>query len=147
MQHEIPTHLNVEDKMFWRLSARQVAILVSGASCAYWAWNDLPWLPLAPRGALTALVAALALALALVRPHGRALEEWAFAWLHYATMPRASTWRVREPGHAGSDLARSEWEAWAMAEHWKSSGRVFPPPDGSRGINGAEDLTGKEEPI
>ncbi len=119
MQHEIPTHLNVEDKMFWRLSARQVALLVSGASCAYWAWNDLPWLPVGARGALAALVAVVALALALVRPHGRAMEEWAFAWLHYATMPRTTTWGVREPGHPGSHLARSEWEAWAMTEHWK----------------------------
>lgn len=120
-QHEIPTHLGVVDRMFWGLSARQVAILVSGASCAYWAWHNPPWLPGTARGALTALVALLAVCLALVRPGGRGLEEWGFAWLHYVAMPRTSTWRVGEPARAHSHTGRSEWETWELAHQWKET--------------------------
>jgi hypothetical protein len=118
-QHEIPTHLGVEDRMFWGLSARQVAILVCGASCAYWAWSSLSWLPGPTEGVLAALVALAGAATALIRPAGRGLEEWGFAWLHYVAMPRASTWRVREDSNEDGRPGRGGWASWEIAEHWR----------------------------
>lgn len=118
-QHEIPTHLGVEDRLFWGLTARQVAILVCGASCASWVWNSLSWLPGPTGGVLAALVALLGAALALIRPAGRGLEEWGFAWLHYVALPRASIWRVREDAKQDRRAGRGGWASWDIAEHWR----------------------------
>ncbi len=118
-QHQMPTHLSVEDKMFWRLSARQVGILVSGGSSIYWAWQNLAWLPQALNGVLVVLIAILAVAIALIRPYGRGLDEWAFAWLRYAAMPRSTVWRVAERVPTSSAATRTEWETWEVARHWK----------------------------
>ena len=120
---EIPTHLGVEDRMLWFLTARQVTILLSGAALAYAAWGSLPWLPAAGRASLAALVGLLTLALALVRPWGRGLEEWTFVWLHYAAMPRVASWAVCEPARAYPDDG-SGWERWGALERWPADGHT-----------------------
>ena len=51
-RHEIPTHLNVEDKAFVGLSVRQLMNLIVGLSTAYALWNDWPDLPLPVRAGL-----------------------------------------------------------------------------------------------
>ena len=51
-RHEIPTHLNVEDKAFIGLSVRQLMNLIVGLSTAYAIWNGWPVLPLPVRAAV-----------------------------------------------------------------------------------------------
>ena len=45
-RHEIPTHLNVEDKAFYGFSARQVMYVTVGLSGSYALWNQWPGVPL-----------------------------------------------------------------------------------------------------
>jgi hypothetical protein len=65
-RHEIPTHLNVEDRAFFGLSVRQVTHLMVGASTAYAVWNQWLWAPPGPRLFLAVLCFLTAAALALV---------------------------------------------------------------------------------
>ena len=109
-RHEIPTHLNVEDKALYGLSVRQVMYLTSGCSLGYGLWNHAAYLPIEVRAAGAAGCALVALIFALVRPHGRGLEEWAFVVLRFAAVPRVSGWRPREPDR---DPRRSPEWAWA----------------------------------
>ena len=91
-RHEIPTHLNVEDKAFYGLSARQVMYLTVGFSGSYGLWNSLPDLALALKLALVLACLLAALILALVRPYSRGFEDWCFVALRYAAIPKACRW-------------------------------------------------------
>lgn len=91
-RHEIPTHLGVEDRAFAGLTMRQLMTLGVGLALAYSAGNDLP-VPTALRLALAGAVAVLSLVLALCRPGGRALDDWAFVLLRYCALPRLGVWR------------------------------------------------------
>jgi hypothetical protein len=97
LRHEVPTHLNVEDRALFGLSVRQLALLLAGCAAAYAAYDGLPDAAIGPRLALAAVVLLAAAALALVRPGGRGLELWAFALIRYAASPRRRVWRVPEP--------------------------------------------------
>ena len=102
-RHEIPTHLGVQDKLILGLSARQLMLVLAGLTAAHAVWSQLAalaWLPLAARVALACAVAAVFLAAALVRPHGRGLDEWAFAIDRYAALPKVSIWRREAAGAA-----------------------------------------------
>jgi hypothetical protein len=93
LRHEIPTHLNVEDKAFFGLSVRQVMVLTSGCAVGYGLWTQNPDVPSSVRlaGALACLFVALVLALG--RPGGRPFEEWGVIALRYALLPKRSVWR------------------------------------------------------
>jgi len=117
-RHEIPTHLNVEDRAFYGLTIRQVMYLTIGLSSGYGLWNQWPALPIILRGGLVALCLALALTFALVRPHGRSLDEWAFVALHHAAIPKASVWRPREPDLSDWDTSTSDWEELTPRLMW-----------------------------
>lgn len=117
-RHEIPTHLNVEDKAFYGLSVRQVMFLTIGFAGGYGLWNQWPDLALAVRAALALSCCALAAAIALVRPHGRGLEEWAFVALHYLAVPKASIWRVREPDLNAWQPLTPRWAELAPHVTW-----------------------------
>lgn len=117
-RHEIPTHLNVEDKAFYGLSARQFTCLTVGLATSYGLWIQWPVLPVAARLALAAACFALAAALALVRPHGRGLEEWAFVALRYAALPKACVWRPGEPDPAAWRPAASHWAELSPLPAW-----------------------------
>src|ERR1700687_1321553 len=95
--HEVPTHLDVEDKVVFGLTARQFLYLLVGSSASYALWEQTPWLADALRAALVALSAGTTLAFALLRPAGRALEEWLAAALVYAASPGRATWQPIEP--------------------------------------------------
>ena len=41
-RHEIPTHLNVEDRAVYGLSVRQLTYLVVGSSGGYQLWSAWP---------------------------------------------------------------------------------------------------------
>ena len=109
-RHEIPTHLNVEDKALYGLSVRQVMYLTSGFSLGYGLWNSADALPVVPRAIIVACCALVAVLFALVRPGGRGLEEWLFVVLRYAAVPRVSIWQPREPD---SDRQNGQEGAWA----------------------------------
>ena len=97
VQHEVPTHLNVEDKVLFGLTVRQFLYLLVGSSASYAVWQQMLYAGDPIRTGLVATCILVTLAFALVRPAGRALEEWLVAALLYAVSPRRSTWQAAEP--------------------------------------------------
>jgi hypothetical protein len=93
-RHEIPTHLNVEDKAFAGLTMRQLMTAAVGLGLAYGVASEPP-LPMAIRFAAAGVVLLLVALLALWRPAGRPLEDWAFVLLRYWAVPRVAVWRPR----------------------------------------------------
>ena len=79
--YELPTHLQVEDQLIARLTARQLLRLVIGASLAYGVWDQLPWLPDEVRLGITMVLVAISVLFALVQPGGRGLDQWLMAGL------------------------------------------------------------------
>jgi len=118
-RHEIPTHLNVEDRAFYGLTIRQVMYLTIGLSGGYGLWNQWPALPLIIRGGLAALCVILALMFALLRPQGRSLDEWAFVALHHAAVPKDSVWRSGDVAFSDRDASTSVWEDLAPRLSWQ----------------------------
>ena len=138
-RHEIPTHLEVEDKILGALTVRQLLFLAVGLSLSYGLWGLLQQLapaphrhlPLAVELALAAIPALCTLVLALAQPAGRPLEEWLLAMLRYAGQPKRYVWRplpdevVKEPpvglispAFVDSNLPRNtnEWATTAESE-------------------------------
>ncbi|HET7771078.1 MAG TPA: PrgI family protein [Chloroflexota bacterium] len=93
-RHELPTHLNVEDRVVLGLTLRQLMILMFGCAAAYGLWSQWTLVPAELRVTLAVGCLIAATLLALARPHGRPLEEWGFAALRYATVPKATVWRA-----------------------------------------------------
>src|SRR6266508_5225199 len=118
-RHETPTHLSVEDRAFYGLTARQLMWLTVGCAGGYGLWTQWPTLPAGPRLALAGICIALALVLAFVRPHRRGLEEWAFAALHYAAVPRRSLWCPRAPDPAIWRPSGPRWAELAPQVSWQ----------------------------
>ncbi len=107
-RHEIPTHLNVEDKAFAGLTMRQLMTAAVGLGLAYAAVSEPP-VPLPLRLVAAGLVLAAVALVALWRPAGRPLEDWAFVLLRYWAVPRIAVWRPREvPIQADDTTARYE---------------------------------------
>lgn len=117
-RHQIPTHLNVEDKAFYGLTGRQVMILIAGASSGYSLWNQSAALPMALRAGLEAICLVLAIVIALIHPQGRGLEEWAFIGLHYAALPKVSVWRPRSVRLDNAEDADASWAPLAPRLQW-----------------------------
>ena len=127
-RHEIPTHLNVEDRAFFGLSVRQVLYLVTGLAGAYGLWQQSQqWsaLPPAIRVAVACAVLLLAAAFALVRPQHRGLEEWVFVAAHYACVPKAAAWG-RQPA---DPLAREQTPDAGWAVLAPPRGHALPAAD------------------
>ena len=93
-RHEIPTHLNVEDKAFAGLTMRQLMTAAVGLGLAYGAASELP-LPMPIRLMAAGVVLVAVALLALWRPADRPLEDWAFVLLRYWAVPRVAVWRPR----------------------------------------------------
>ena len=100
-RQEIPTHLEVEDRILFGLTLRQGIILLLGATAGYFlfaqsgqAIMDIH-VPLALRIGLGLLPALVALAVAMIQPAGRPLEDWFFAIVRYHTVPKRCVWRPR----------------------------------------------------
>jgi hypothetical protein len=118
-RHEIPTHLGVEDKAYFGLSVRQVMVLTIGGSAAYALWNQWPDATMALRIGLAAATVLLSAILALVRPNGRGLEEWAFAALHYAAIPKMTVYRPQEPRIEGRRHLAAGWAEITPDLQWE----------------------------
>src|SRR6266540_7416663 len=128
-RHEIPNHLDVQDRLVAGLTARQLALVLCGLTLAHGAWSRLEhvaWLPLAARAAAAVAVAACFLAIALVRPQGTGLDRWAFALLRHATAPAVCVWRpgaaegapAQPPEHGSPLIAASGGSDFERA--WRS---------------------------
>ena len=121
-RHEIPTHLDVEDKAFYGLSVRQATYLSVGVSLGYGLWSQHSGLAPALRLALTVACVAVGVVLAFVRPSGRALEEWVFVALHYAATPKLAVWRPREPETITTKDPGMGWEELSPRLGWRKEG-------------------------
>jgi hypothetical protein len=117
-QHEIPTHLNVQDKLLLGLTMRQFLYLLVGCSIAYSVWEQMAVAPSPVRIGLSTLCLLIAAALALVQPFGRPLEEWLLAGLVYASRPRTSTWQPIEPIVEDWRPATAGWQELAPDLVW-----------------------------
>ena len=121
-RHEIPTHLEAPDRFALGLTAQQAMQLVGAASGAY-GLLDVHWLPWETRAMLAVLAFILGALLALVRPGGRALEEWALLLAAHVATPSRMVWR---PCPAPTDLDTAAWVALIPRVDW----RVATGPDG-----------------
>jgi hypothetical protein len=117
-QHEIPTHLNVEDKLLLGLTARQFLYVLVGTSLSYGAWNQLIDVPTPVRVAIVGVCLLATAAQALLRPHGRPLEEWLLAGCAYAVTPRRTTWRPPEPEEHDWRPAAGAWHELVPNLSW-----------------------------
>lgn len=127
LRHEIPTHLDVADKVLFGLTARQALCLLMGLIASYALWTQLPaGVPTTIPAVVAALCLCAALLAVLVRPHGRGCEEWVFALIRYAATPRVCLWRpVSTPAQLPvGRVAMPEHHSWV----------AFAPalPDGAR---------------
>ena len=104
--HEMPTHLEVADKLVFGLAARQAVMLGLGLCLGYVLYQQthlhLPggglWVPpLALRIAAGALAAGLGALLAFWQPLGRPLEAWALVLGRYALLPKHYRWQPLPP--------------------------------------------------
>ena len=118
MRHEIPTHLNVEDRAFYGLSARQVTYLTLGCASAYWAWTSALEMPLAARLVAVAACLLIAMTLALLRPLGRGLETWAYLGLRYLALPKRAVWQPALLEPLPSSDSGEGWAEWSPTLAW-----------------------------
>ncbi len=116
--HEVPTHLNVEDKLLFDLTVRQFLYLLVGASAGYGLWEQTTLLALGIRGALVGSCLVITLAFALLRPGGRPLEEWLLAALVYVASPHRSTWQLVEPNPADWRPSGAAWQELSPSLTW-----------------------------
>lgn len=118
--HEVPTHLNVEDKVIFGLTVRQFLYMLVGCSTSYTLWQQTVGFgfgePL--RVLIVGLSVLNTLAFALVRPAGRPLEEWLVAGLVYVATPRQATWQVREPDPLDWRPTAARWQELAPDLSW-----------------------------
>jgi hypothetical protein len=121
-RHEIPTHLDVEDRAIYGLTIRQVMYLTVGAAGGYGLWNQWPGLAQPLCALLVAVPVVLALIFALFRPAGRPLDEWIFVVFHHLALPKRSVWRVREPDGADWSSGGACWEELRPELAWQEEG-------------------------
>jgi hypothetical protein len=118
IHHEVPTHLDVEDKVLYGLTVRQFLYLLVGSSASYALWDQAAVLGDALRVACMSVCIGTALAFALVRPAGRALEEWLAAGLVFVGSPRSATWQPVEPVAADWRPAGAGWQELTPSLTW-----------------------------
>ena len=124
--HEVPTHLNVEDKVLYGLTVRQFLYLLVGSSATYSVWDQLAPLPFALRMAGAALCLVLTLGFALVRPAERPLEAWLAASLVYLATPRRTTWCPVEPRPEAWYPRGETWQELSPSPSWVEDPPAWP---------------------
>jgi hypothetical protein len=108
----------VEDKVLFGLTVRQFLYLLVGSSASYTLWDQAVPLGDGLRLAAVGTCVATTLAFALLRPAGRALEEWLVAALVFAASPRQATWQPLEPLPADWRPAGGTWQELTPALAW-----------------------------
>lgn len=77
LEHEVPTHLEVEDKPFFGMTMPQFITLFIGLATAAILYNyGLVWLPTTPRLIACGIIGLLVLISVFVKPAGLSLSEW-----------------------------------------------------------------------
>ncbi|HEX2909837.1 MAG TPA: PrgI family protein [Chloroflexia bacterium] len=77
LEHEVPTHLEIEDKPFFGLTMPQFITLFVGLAVAAILYNyALAWLPLGVRLIISGLVGLVVLLSVFIKPGGLSLSEW-----------------------------------------------------------------------
>jgi hypothetical protein len=130
-RHEIPTHLNIEDKAFAGLTMRQLMTVAVGLGLAYGASNQLP-LPMPAPVIVAAFVLIAVAVFALWRPGGRPMEDWAFVLLRYWAIPSVAVWRIRRADDRRS-VETPGYEVMLPQPGW-STEKSSTEKDGSRGV-------------
>jgi hypothetical protein len=94
-RHEVPTHLHVEDRVFFGfMTVRHVLVLAGGCFFAMGAVLSPPLpLPEFLRYFCAVIIGAATLAVAFVEPDGRKMEEWLLAFVRFQLTPRIAVWR------------------------------------------------------
>jgi hypothetical protein len=106
MRHEIPTHLEVQDRFIGNLTTRQLLYLGLGAALGYGAWlhfQHIAWFGVSVAG----LIVLVALTVACVRPQGRDMEDWLLVMMRYVSLPKRCVWRRRVPRLAHDGIRRA----------------------------------------
>jgi hypothetical protein len=116
--HEVPTHLNVEDKVLFGLTVRQFLYMLVGSSVTYTLWEQSDGVADAPRIVIGVVCVIVTLAFALLRPADRPLEEWLAAAVVYVASPRRSTWQPLEPKALDWRPAAGGWQELAPSLSW-----------------------------
>jgi hypothetical protein len=88
--HDVPTHLEVSDKLICGLTAGQTLFCAAGIFVGYSLWRRLQLcgLPLFGSVALAALASLVLISLTLIRPEERSLDQWSFILLRYLFQPK-----------------------------------------------------------
>ncbi len=107
-RHEIPTHLEVEDRILGPLTTHDALYLLVGAAAIYWLGTESA-LVLYARIGLCSAIGLTSVAFALVRVQGRPLESWLFSGLTYLASPRVAVWHPASP-HRPSEASASGWQ-------------------------------------
>ncbi len=97
LTHEIPTHLEVEDRPFFGLTFRQFTILALGLGGLAFLYNyGLGWLPDPLRLVLTLVAATLGLVFTLVKLEGLSLLDWLFERVLFIFQPHEAIYGIAE---------------------------------------------------
>jgi hypothetical protein len=88
--HDIPTHLEVTDKLVFGLTAGQTLFCAGSLFVGYSLWKRLLFLGLPPIASLplAMFATAMLIAVSLIRPEGRSLDQWCAILLRYLFQPR-----------------------------------------------------------
>ena len=122
--HEVPTHLDVEDRVVFGLTARQFLYLLVGSSATYALWDQVGSAAGSLRVVAAGVCVIVTLAFALLRPAGRPLEAWLLAALLYLGSPRAATWRPPEPEATDWRPLTAEWQELTPSPVWADGGQA-----------------------
>jgi PrgI family protein len=88
--HDVPTHLEVSDKLVFGLTAGQTLFCAAGVFVGYSLWRRLQLfgLPLLGSVPLATLASLVLISLTLIRPEERSLDQWSFILLRYLFQPK-----------------------------------------------------------
>jgi hypothetical protein len=124
--HEVPTHLNVEDKVLFGLTVRQFLYMLVGSSATYTVWDQSSTFLLPLRIGVVLLCVVVTLAFALLRLADRPLEEWLATGLVYASAPKRSVWEPLEPDPLNWRPAGGGWQELAPSLSWVEGESQWP---------------------
>jgi hypothetical protein len=96
--HDVPTHLEVTDKLVFGLTAGQTLFCAASVFMGYSFWKRLQLLglPLLASVPLAALASLFLISLTLIRPEERSLYQWSFILLRYLFQPKVCLPRMKQ---------------------------------------------------
>lgn len=88
--HDVPTHLEVKDKLVFGLTAGQTLFTAASVFVGYSVFHSLlrARVPLLVAALIAGIVALLLTSLALIRPEDRSLDQWSFVLVRYLIQPK-----------------------------------------------------------